>query len=406
MTKLSATRTGVVTNAAEPVQSAISHVFDKLASFHQNTLRARPPVNTFYTGQQHFYQPNSFINDSSLLCEELRRVQQLETLLLFMQQHQQQQQCQEQQQLPTPALMPSSLRSVPKSTNRNRNSVITRQQLFSGSEISSARNANVTASAAVDRSISHHHPKSHWLSIQGRLPQASNHYANWIDHMERMHLEEQQCMLASMQAQLLYNWYRVWEAADQHSDRWWKNRTDVRTTIQTSASCPLQTALLRAFYQLISSAGDGGYVHPFIHFDLTHRGKRPVVAPHRLQQAPRRGQYRTDQLSHGKAASLPTPAGAALPEPINTTTGSRPSIGNNNPLTPFLFVYVPLLTPLPGPQQLPFAVNHTTIVGPPVLPRTTVPPPPRLPPSARSLDAIINDRLVQPFVYAPISNDN
>ncbi|XP_053666264.1 uncharacterized protein LOC128715396 [Anopheles marshallii] len=405
MTKLSATRTGVATNAAEPVQSTISHVFDKRPLFHQNALRARPTMNTFYTGQQHFYQPNSFINDSSLLCDELKRVQQLELLVCM--QHQQQQQCQEQQQqlLPTPAFMPSSLLTVPKATNRNRNSVITRQQLFSGSEISSARNANVTASAAVDQSISHQHPNSHWLSIQGRFPQASNHYTNWIDHMKRMHLEEQQCMLASIQAQLLYNWYRVWEATDQHGDRWWKNRTDVRTTTQTSASRPLHRALLQAFCQLISSAGDGGYVHPLIHFNLTHLGQRPV-GPHGLQQAPRRGKYRTDQLSHGKAVSLPAPAGSALPKPINTTTDNRPSIGNNNPLTPFLFVYVPLLTPLPDPQQLPLAVNHTAIAGPPVLPRTTVPPSSRLPPSARSLDAIINDRLVQPFVYAPISNDN
>uniref|UniRef100_A0A182SH43 Uncharacterized protein n=1 Tax=Anopheles maculatus TaxID=74869 RepID=A0A182SH43_9DIPT len=384
---------GVDKNTGKSVRSTMSHVFDTGPFVYQDALQARSIKSAFHAGPQHFYQPNSLAYDSTLLCDELK-------LLLFMQQHQL-----HQQQLQTPASISRSSQSAQQPTNRNRTSMITRPQFASGSAVS-VTNTNATTAAAVDRSICHSHPKHHFLSVHNRLPRAFNSNGHWLDHVERLHLDEQQCMLASMQAQLLYNWYLIWEATDQHSDHWWKNRTDVRNAIQTATICPLQNALLQAFYQLLSSAGDGGYFHPFIHFDLRHREKPPVL--HRRYQNSRRGQYRAGQLPLAKAVSHSTPAGTSLPKPINTTNGRRPSIGNNNPLTPFLFVYVPLLTPLPAPQQLAFAVNHNAgSPGPPVSPRRSAPPSPSgLPPSTSSLDAIINDRLVQPFVYAPFSNDN
>ncbi|XP_050072577.1 uncharacterized protein LOC126560662 [Anopheles maculipalpis] len=386
------------------IQSTMNHVLDKGSFLQQDGVRARLVKRVFYTTQQHFYQPTSFISDSSSLCDELKRVQQLQAMLLFMQQQQQHQHHNKQQQLQTPAFMSGSLQSSQQPTNRNRIGMMTRQQFASGSA-ASAMNTNATTSAAVDRTV-YSHSKQHFVSVHDRLPKAFHSYNHWLEHVKRLHLDEQQCMVASMQAQLLYNWYRVWEATDQHNAHWWKNRTNMRTAaIQTSTICPLQNVLFQAFYQLMSSAGEGGYFHPFIHFDLRHSEKQPTQ--HKRHQNTRRGQYRTEQSPPTKVVSVATPAGATLPKPINATTGRSPSIANSNPLTPFLFVYVPLLTPLPAPQQLAFAVNHSAGSGPLVSPgRTALPPSGLPPPSTCSLDAIINDRLVQPFVYAPISNDN
>uniref|UniRef100_A0A182QWL2 Uncharacterized protein n=1 Tax=Anopheles farauti TaxID=69004 RepID=A0A182QWL2_9DIPT len=284
--------------------------------------QARSALGTFYNQQQWcIYQPNSFISDTSLLRNKPKRVQQLQTMLLFL--HQQQQQ----QQLQSPALMSRSLRSVPSATNRNGPGAIPQRQLPSGP---------ATAAAAAATALN-----NQWVSAHFRSPQSVNKY--YFGPLERMQLDEQHCMLATIQAQLLYNWYRVWEATDRYGDRWWKPRSDTRAP---SHEHSLQDALLHAFYQLLHGAGTGGYFHlpPLIRTD-------PI--------APRRNQHRTDKLPLATAVTQ-----TRLPQPLPTDPpqGGRPSIGNNNPITPFLFVYVPLLTPLPPtqpPQPLVFAANRT-----------------------------------------------
>lgn len=376
MANFTAKTTGMVKNINESIQPRVRHVCDK-RSLLQASLHGYPATSTFYTRQQRLYQPNSFISDASLLYNEITRVEQLQTLLLYLQREHQ-----HQQQVRSPALMSRSSRSVPHSTSRNGTGVITWQHYPAGS-VTAVRNS------ATERSINHQDPKYQWLSGNNQLP---NYDGHWISNTQRMHREEQQCLIDTIQAQLLYNWYRMWEASDRHGDRWWQNCTDTRTSRRASTSSALQNALFHAFYQLLCNVSDGRYFHPFIHFDLANRNKRPL---HTAQSTSRHSQYRAGQLSPASAVSHTLPnGGTALPESINKTKCMRSSIGNNNPLTPFLFVYVPLLMPLSAPQQLPCAANRTACSGPSVRSRFASPFPPRLTPSTRSVDAINNDRLV------------
>ncbi|XP_053673904.1 uncharacterized protein LOC128724164 [Anopheles nili] len=309
--------------------------------------------------QQHCYRSNSVINNSLLLCNELKRVEQLQTMLLFLQQQQQQQQ--------PPALMSHSLRSLPPATNRNGIGAVPRPSLLSATAATSI----VYPQTATRRCLG---TPSCVLSPMGHTSSSLP-----IGPLERMQLDEQHCMLTTIQAQLLYDWYREWEAADQYGDRWWKNRPNRYRTTQTAHGTHgtrgdlLQEVLFKAFYELLDGAGQSGCIQPVIAHRGTSKGLKTSRKPNRAFQSP----------PSVKATS--------------SVKGRRPPTGgNNNPLTPFLFVYVPLLTPMATLQSLPFTANRTNCPGPPV-------PPPA---ATRTLVDIINDRLVRPFVHAPISNDN
>ncbi|KFB45667.1 hypothetical protein ZHAS_00013525 [Anopheles sinensis] len=254
------------------------------------------------------------------------------------------------QQQQTPALMSPPLRSVPPVTNRNGAGAIPRVRSPSGRGHSRRRRA--------------------------------------------LQREEQLCLESTLRAQLLYDCYREWS---------------VEPPATVGACCwTLQDALLRTFHQLLR-AGNRTFPYP------------PTPQPPRRTARNRRNQYRTVQLPPGgtyrpttaTTTTTVTPGrSVAVSKPMKTATNRAP--GNNNPLMPFLFVYVPLLAPVSITQQQQLSLRAGPLSAPPpptlydsslatMFSRTHgIPPPLRVKPSGDESSPKFNRNLLRDVAQARV----